>query len=123
MVNKKLFEFGYPVYPCVYREHLISGNLPYVIVGLSLCVQGTLYPKTEKALLGRFIPVCTGNIIGVSHQIYDPSVYPCVYREHAKHKFNPTYFLRFIPVCTGNILALPIMISANPVYPCVYREH
>ena len=143
MVNKKLFEFGYPVYPCVYREHLISGNLPYVIVGLSLCVQGTFDPLSQFIIVIRFIPVCTGNILALPIMISANPVYPCVYREHSLSSILnfPTDGLslcvqgtsrvwvlngsdtRFIPVCTGNIIHIEQLTIGDSVYPCVYREH
>ena len=53
---------GNAVYPCVYREHFfVVGILP-TTYGLSLCVQGTYFKRTNRELWGRFIPVCTGNI-------------------------------------------------------------
>ena len=72
---------------------------------------------------GRFIPVCTGNILLNIKTAFVVPVYPCVYREHLNEidedKFsnglslcvqgtlnNKSFmplFSRFIPVCTGNI--------------------
>ena len=70
------------VYPCVYREHTISGRWMCVIIGLSLCVQGTLNRNLDPDKRNRFIPVCTGNIERWSTFCKRPPVYPCVYREH-----------------------------------------
>ena len=50
------------LYPCVYREHRPTETRMRIIVGLSLCIQGT-----------RFLE--TSNVDCVA-------VYPCVYREH-----------------------------------------
>ena len=71
-----------PVYPCVYREHVIT-SLPFTIeTGLSLCIQGTRTEEFTPILRAGFIPVYTGNtahrFVFEAHQ----PVYPCVYREH-----------------------------------------
>ena len=50
-----------PVYPCVYRERLGLDAGDVVNAGLSLCIQGTLIKVFTNTILGRFIPVYTGN--------------------------------------------------------------
>ena len=50
------------VYPCVYREHLNKFAVKFIVIGLSLCIQGTLYAQLGGLLIVRFIPVYTGNI-------------------------------------------------------------
>ena len=71
-----------PVYPCVYREHLLKSFFKPRIGGLSLCVQGTQQVVNTQGELVRFIPVCTGNTMFSNFIYYLCSVYPCVYREH-----------------------------------------
>ena len=116
------YYLGDPVYPCVYREHNIIICVFGRFLGLSLCVQGTLRCYIYKTLSSRFIPVCTGNTIGIANMGSDAAVYPCVYREHW-WAFSSWYIIyglslcvqgthsvtrghlkwsRFIPVCTGN---------------------
>ena len=92
-----------PVYPCVYREHVILKSTPFDIY--------------------RFIPVHTGNIFRKLQVYLIKTVYPCAYREHPVESnnisrgrglslciqgtFNIKKFQapwgRFIPVHTGNI--------------------
>ena len=50
-----------PVYPCVYREHMILGLVSFMIDGLSLCIQGTPIETPPHPRTKRFIPVHTGN--------------------------------------------------------------
>ena len=52
---------GRTVYPCVYREHSAVGIIIGLIIGLSLCVQGTRVVFAIRLARHRFIPVCTGN--------------------------------------------------------------
>ena len=131
------------VYPCVYREHRISENIFSDALGLSLCVQGTYEILICSSIHSRFIPVCTGNIIGQKTIVFRHAVYPCVYREHyfcvricfhlrglslcvqgtLKTSFGRDRSSRFIPVCTGNIMIHNADTQVQPVYPCVYREH
>ena len=90
------------VYPCVYREHVITNVLALAC--------------------SRFIPVYTGNTIENILYLYLYAVYPCVYREHTIQQYlifvltglslciQGTQFVvktpicppRFIPVYTGN---------------------
>ena len=113
---------GIPVYPCVYREHLSNPHLSISLLGLSLCIQGTLEKALVNLEFGRFIPVYTGNTTTLNNRIAQISVYPCVYREHIRTSWNifniiglslciqGTLFttliytekIRFIPVYTGN---------------------
>ena len=128
----------------MYREHNACSGRISILIGLSLCVQGT----RAGSLV---IPVtCT--------------VYPCVYREHLSLRLPGLFVsglslciqgtlsgsnriplkIRFIPVCTGNTytaLLVPLITGGLslcvqgtrwfccschficPVYPCVYREH
>ena len=117
------YRLGWPVYPCVYREHNTPVSATMGYVGLSLCVQGTSLMSHQSRIELRFIPVCTGNIVGSLVKKIICSVYPCVYREHDSifndKNFNTGLSLcvqgtcqarksydltkRFIPVCTGNI--------------------
>ena len=61
-----MFSTVCPVYPCVYREHYFVDHRVFRILGLSLCIQGTL-PNAEAANIPtRFIPVYTGNTIAIS---------------------------------------------------------
>ena len=71
-----------PVYPCVYREHGFIVFFCLVIIGLSLCVQGTHINNYRQLLSDRFIPVCTGNTVPAAINCCPFAVYPCVYREH-----------------------------------------
>ena len=70
------------VYPCVYREPLISKHIASIDFGLSLCIQGTRSGSLVQELLKRFIPVYTGNPLMILRVFVLISVYPCVYREH-----------------------------------------
>ena len=49
------------VYPCVYREHLLTFFSLLLLNGLSLCIQGTQINNCLTDAITRFIPVCTGN--------------------------------------------------------------
>ena len=49
------------VYPCVYREHIEVLPVMPPVVGLSLCIQGTLRRFRILIVRFRFIPVYTGN--------------------------------------------------------------
>ena len=131
------------VYPCVYREHVLTTAWAIEAAGLSLCIQGTRGRARINYLTLRFIPVYTGNTCPVNRHSWDSPVYPCVYREHnsVTNKIiviaglslciqgtppNDWFFgghARFIPVYTGNTLAADTPSSGRPVYPCVYREH
>ena len=51
----------FPVYPCVYREHLSVKVIFELRSGLSLCIQGTQNPCYTIQKMQRFIPVYTGN--------------------------------------------------------------
>ena len=110
------------VYPCVYREHVVIGDLLIIHFGLSLCIQGTLLGRGGRYLRSRFIPVYTGNTWIQMSLLWHLSVYPCVYREHfelfelsvvffglslciqgtLKAKSKDDKVMRFIPVYTGN---------------------
>ena len=72
------------VYPCVYREHAVKFFLYSAILGLSLCIQGTRRFQDWVSAKSRFIPVYTGNTQLILFRKHTPTVYPCVYREHAK---------------------------------------
>ena len=72
----------YPVYPCVYREHLFYKLRNLFTAGLSLCIQGTLFFRLSLPELHRFIPVYTGNTPRTGEKEDLRTVYPCVYREH-----------------------------------------
>ena len=112
-----------PVYPCVYREHVVVGRISADDV--------------------RFIPVYTGNTPLTKISPFIKAVYPCVYREH---RYSVTCIssiiglslciqgtqplivwfqqhMRFIPVYTGNTHSTKITSNIWSVYPCVYREH
>ena len=113
-----------PIYPCVYREHGVKCYLTPTLIGLSLCVQGTLFQLIDGYSLGRFIPVYTGNTWRRYLELYLLAVYPCAYREldlnkpssikesglslciQGTHNYLHTflYKYRFIPVHTGNTL-------------------
>ena len=73
------------VYPCVYREHIISSGIRGFLYGLSLCVQGTWSFRFIPTNRNRFIPVCTGNMRSLLFNLMTPPVYPCVYREHTNY--------------------------------------
>ena len=79
-----------PVYPCVYREHVILTIIIAGNIGLSLCIQGT--PSYAWIWEGayRFIPVYTGNTPLRIPALAAPTVYPCVYREHLISIFKLT---------------------------------
>ena len=138
-----VFDWIWPVYPCVYREHNNPAHPFMIDWGLSLCIQGT---RTNQILINqilRFIPVYTGNTCFQENHRWGNAVYPCVYREHQRTKswrkfFNglslciqgtltslPIYFIipRFIPVYTGNTYLADNPHQSWSVYPCVYREH
>ena len=111
------------VYPCVYREHHQVWNQSHHLIGLSLCIQGTLLNNINILPRCRFIPVYTGNMFFNAWWIPCVSVYPCVYREHWNVIFKIHWRCglslciqgtcqpygddqrkgRFIPVYTGNI--------------------
>ena len=92
-----------PVYPCAYREHFHLPASHKTWCGLSLCIQGTCAWFSWHGYDVRFIPVHTGNILGLCLRSGERAVYPCAYREHVVI-INPIYLLiRFIPVHTGNI--------------------
>ena len=75
--------------------------------------------------------------------MYQHTVYPCVYREHANACASGNIkdglslciqgtlaavpfvlcIMRFIPVYTGNTKPDSDAPICDPVYPCVYREH
>ena len=131
------------VYPCAYREHLLSSIEYSANTGLSLCIQGTCITVNIVFPLERFIPVHTGNIHSLSILLATCSVYPCAYREHTVFFIldisicglslciqgtcfwtrQVRYRTRFIPVHTGNIISPNIHAIHAPVYPCAYREH
>ena len=92
-----------PVYPCVYREHMRSSSLPIKYNGLSLCIQGTHSFAESWRLINRFIPVYTGNTTVHAIRSSEPSVYPCVYREHQ----NPAHL-------TQRWLGLSLCIQGTP---------
>ena len=71
------------VYPCAYREHMKKCPPPIKLYGLSLCIQGTYHRVIFLDKGMRFIPVHTGNIHTEPNSSVSPTVYPCVYREHA----------------------------------------
>ena len=136
----------FPVYTginCVYREHNIVLSLILTLIGLSLCIQGTLRATSLRGRYGRFIPVYTGNTNDYFELKGGLSVYPCVYREHSVPNnrtigdaglslciqgtpktsiFTPAP-VRFIPVYTGNTNEDCCNCWWKTVYPCVYREH
>ena len=72
------------VYPCVYREHLLTLARVYFYRGLSLCIQGTPRESFCFCIRNRFIPVYTGNTYPICIPWYRMAVYPCVYREHIR---------------------------------------
>ena len=82
MYNYTVLDNDTPVYPCVYREHIIRGIGGQYHDGLSLCIQGTSVRDLAFHHLIRFIPVYTGNIAVANSIDLSASVYPCVYREH-----------------------------------------
>ena len=84
IVNKK-FACEQSVYPCVYREHKESIERPFLIGGLSLCIQGTYDISRFVISNERFIPVYTGNISRCQSSNSGLPVYPCVYREHTNY--------------------------------------
>ena len=111
--------------------------------GLSLCIQGTQLIKYNSKDVLRFIPVYTGNTVGISQIGIFHAVYPCVYREHQLYTgrkkdarglslciqgtlsllLTASQRRRFIPVYTGNTELMETYTPAVTVYPCVYREH
>ena len=111
-------------------------------LGLSLCIQGTLYIKWCNIAHPRFIPVYTGNSASQKTALGLFSVYPCVYRELSFSRNGFHFFsglslciqgtllpfaiilglTRFIPVYTGNSADAIASMFGMPVYPCVYRE-
>ena len=121
-----VFTISSPVYPCVYREHLIEITRVVNGCGLSLCIQGTLGWPFLVLDPFRFIPVYTGNTTIAAQAEKIKAVYPCVYREHVYFvKQNrikaglslciqgtlatvtvPCSSVRFIPVYTGNTFAV-----------------
>ena len=113
---------NFSVYPCVYRE---LTNLLCTLtakIGLSLCIQGTLFALDILVIKIRFIPVYTGNSELRTSAAFRRAVYPCVYRELISPDNKIIYTLRFIPVYTGNSSNQIDSVIVLPVYPCVYRE-
>ena len=106
----------------MYREHEPVFNELLTDNGLSLCIQGTHSCGRRGGIVGRFIPVYTGNAIFRVFSVPVPAVYPCAYRERGccvnvmsqnsglslciqgTHVINAEQFIifRFIPVHTGN---------------------
>ena len=141
--HRLVFRNYCPVYPCVYREHVVKFHCGRWRCGLSLCIQGTQSVKRGTSQTARFIPVYTGNTALVLASTTRSPVYPCVYREHPHGLVNAQYvtglslciqvtlvkvnlnlnFHRFIPVYTGNTYNIFRFSNAPSVYPCVYREH
>ena len=111
------------VYPCAYREHILSVEQRSLIDGLSLCIQGTSQPQSYLCPACRFIPVHTGNMGQGDNRFANSPVYPCAYREHELLKLLNVSQLRFIPVHTGNMYANIANDFVITVYPCAYREH
>ena len=77
-----------PVYPCVYREHVIRKSPRVAMPGLSLCIQGTHFVLCIDMICRIFIPVYTGNTLGVTTDEIGYRLYPCVYREHTCKKLE-----------------------------------
>ena len=75
------FMISLTVYPCVYRELIEKLRILKLIIGLSLCIQGTHRPIINIINRFRFIPVYTGNSIPSLAKVLGCAVYPCVYRE------------------------------------------
>ena len=130
------------VYPCVYRELCCVKRLNIPILGLSLCIQGTLADMSQNKDSSRFIPVYTGNSLALAIISLYCAVYPCVYRELCWRWFSKSEltglslciqgtlitalkfskYRRFIPVYTGNSDLFSLRCDTLTVYPCVYRE-
>ena len=122
---------------------MILGKMISYKVGLSLCIQGTLFHISLSFYIFRFIPVHTGNTPGRVLLLTETSVYPCAYREHMIlgkmisykvglslciqgtlfHISLSFYIFRFIPVHTGNTPGRVLLLTETSVYPCAYREH
>ena len=135
--------YTWPVYPCVYREHLLRLSSAQITHGLSLCIQGTQLVRIQNRIAERFIPVYTGNTLLKKNKFLVQAVYPCVYREHTGRNaliltssglslcIQGTHLIfvltltphRFIPVYTGNTKNRIWSLILISVYPCVYREH
>ena len=73
---------AFAVYPYVYREHCLMVTPYGILIGLSLCIQGTR--RGQKFLMDcrRFIPMYIGNTRHHRMGTKKAPVYPYVYREH-----------------------------------------
>ena len=69
------------VYPCTYRELIVSIGPKHQIPGISLYLQGTPDTRRTNAKYPRYIPVPTGNSTEPPMPAPFISVYPCTYRE------------------------------------------
>ena len=131
------------VYPYAYREHAWQMRQQMLLIGLSLCIQGTpLCPHLARQC-GRFIPMHIGNTSSATVNKLLGAVYPYAYREHRlSHKAFYYYnglslciqgtlrfcqarngARRFIPMHIGNTGFLSFQPRAYAVYPYAYREH
>ena len=69
------------VYPCTYRELLLSSVGRFESCGISLYLQGTQRASAKNILFFRYIPVPTGNSFLIFALQMLLTVYPCTYRE------------------------------------------
>ena len=69
------------VYPCTYRELPVGISLCFLGIGISLYLQGTRVGFMPPLIIGRYIPVPTGNSCGLQRVVTSSPVYPCTYRE------------------------------------------
>ena len=76
------------VYPYVYREHHFMMNGGNILVGLSLCIQGTRCNRKFALVPNRFIPMYIGNTIRELIAYLTQPVYPYVYREHCLPRYK-----------------------------------
>ncbi|MEN2500954.1 MAG: hypothetical protein MHMPM18_005099, partial [Marteilia pararefringens] len=69
------------VYPRAYGERHCSHVIGHAGRGLSPCLRGTAIVAIGGAMLGRFIPVLTGNGASPTSTVFDGTVYPRAYGE------------------------------------------
>ncbi len=121
-------------------ELMVRGELA---VGSSPHARGTPVQQPVQGDLGRFIPACAGNTIGMPSTNWLVSVHPRMRGEHFPDESAPTHtygssphargtqwvdliastLRRFIPACAGNTGSRRVCAGSVPVHPRMRGEH
>ena len=132
-----------PVHPRIHGEHCNVVLIEFQICGSSPHTRGTYLAGCQPALLSRFIPAYTGNILRFCSFWIQHTVHPRIHGEH--NTFLKIIFpsvgssphtrgtcacnrarrceRRFIPAYTGNMLRLLCWCLAVSVHPRIHGEH